>query len=77
MTSIDLGTYVLIRAAIDDLNDAIKRRDENAIKDFIDRLYTVADKDVADRIIDELVLIVLSAIFTGPSGEEPIGGDGR
>jgi hypothetical protein len=71
----DIGTQLLVIALLDELKDAIGRRDRDAAMRTIDHITTVAGRDYAARLMDGLIAATLHRITARP-GDTGNGGSG-
>lgn len=67
-TPLDIGTQLLVVMLLDELIDAIGRRDGDAVRSAIEHIDVVAGRQIADRIVRELLLIGLASLGTTENG---------
>jgi hypothetical protein len=57
--SLDIGTELLVVCLLDELADALSRRDRDAAVAAIDQITAVAGPDYTDRLMRDLVAATL------------------
>jgi hypothetical protein len=72
----DIGTELLVICLLDELADALTRRDRDAAVAVIDQITAVAGPAYTDRLMRELVAATL-ARRTRSHTDRPDGGDAR
>jgi hypothetical protein len=58
--TLDIATQLLVIALLDELTDALKRRDGDTAVQIIDHLGTVAGTDFANRLTHDLIVVGLT-----------------